>query len=207
MSLLTEEQLAAVFDGLTGPGWVVLDGVGTPALREGLRAELCALRERGGLKAAGVGQGTAHQRNEAVRRDRIAWLEPGAGPAQAEYLSGLDGLCAALNRELYLGLVDAEAQFAWYASDAFYKPHLDRFRSDDARTVSTVFYLNPDWPAEGGGELEIYATEQPERLVARIPPEDGRFAVFLSDRIWHAVAPTTRDRLSIAGWLRRPSRY
>ncbi|MBI2381028.1 MAG: 2OG-Fe(II) oxygenase [Gammaproteobacteria bacterium] len=204
MDIFTPEQLEAVLDGLTGPGWVVLRSVGSPELRAALRAELNALRESGGLKAAGVGQGGAHRRNEDIRGDSIAWLDATASPAQAQYLAGIDQLIAELNRQLFLGLKDAEAHFAWYTPEAFYKPHLDRFRSDDARTVSTVFYLNPDWPEDGGGELEIYDPEDPERLIARVPPEDGSLAVFLSDRIWHAVAPTRRDRLSIAGWLRRP---
>lgn len=203
MSLFRPEQLAAVLDGLAGPGWAVLAGVGEPGLRAALRADMAALQARGALKAAGVGQGSAQQRNEDIRRDRIAWLDAQASPAQAAYLAGIAELSAALNRELYLGLADVEAHFACYGPGDFYQRHLDRFRTDDARIVSTVYYLNPDWPESGGGCLEIYDPAEPERLVAAVPPGDGVFACFRSDTVWHAVAPTQRERLSIAGWLRR----
>lgn len=205
MSLFNPTQTEQLIAGLAGPGWAVLSGIGAPGLREGLRRELDALRVAGRLKSAGIGQGGRFQHNDAVRRDSIAWLDESAGGAQAEYLAGIAVLSAALNRELYLGLNDAEAHFAHYAPGAFYQRHLDRFVSDGARTVSTVYYLNPSWSGEDGGCLEIYDPIEPLRRVAEILPEDGVFACFLSDRIWHGVAPTKRERASIAGWLRRPA--
>ena len=204
MSLLTESQLAAIADGLAGPGWVVLKDVGSPELRAALRAEIEQLAESARLQPAGVGQGNVHQLNTEVRRDNIAWLDASQGAAQAYYLAGVEALIADLNRELYLGLRDAEAHFAAYEPGAFYVRHLDRFRTDSARTVSTVYYLNPGWTADDGGCLEIFDPQMPERRIAEIVPEDGVFVCFLSDRIWHAVAATReRTRYSIAGWLRR----
>ncbi len=69
--------------------------------------------------------------------------------------------------------------------------------------ISTVLYLTPDWPADGGGEMAIYAEDDDTRELARVRPEAGTFVCFLSDRVPHAVLPTRYPRTSIAGWFRR----
>lgn len=204
MSLLSAPQQERLIDGLAGPGWAVVTDVGTPALRAALRNEASGLARAGALRPAGIGQGAGTQRHETVRKDRIAWLAADASPAQGEYLAGIAALQAALNRSLYLGLVDVEAHYAQYLPGDYYRKHRDRFERDDARTVSTVYYLNPGWRAEEGGALQIFAPDEPARCELEVAPEDGVLVCFLSERIWHAVADTARERLSIAGWLRRP---
>ena len=39
------------------------------------------------------------------------------------------------------------------------------------RVISTVGYLNPDWPSDGGGEMVIYHPDAPTLEVARVVPE------------------------------------
>ena len=109
----------------------------------------------------------------------------------------------ALNRALFLGLFEYEAHFAHYPPGAFYRRHLDSFRGRANRVVSTVGYLNPDWPEDGGGEMVLYAPDEPEREVARVRPSAGTFACFLAERVPHEVLPTRLPRASIAGWFRR----
>ena len=107
------------------------------------------------LTPASIGRGAGQEVREGVRGDRIQWLDAGLSPACDHYLALMDGLRQALNRELYLGLDDYECHFALYPPGAFYQKHLDRFRDDDRRAVSAVFYLNPDWQPEQGGALRI----------------------------------------------------
>ena len=96
---------------------------------------------------------------------------------------------------------DVEAHFAHYPPGARYVRHRDRFRDDDHRVVSLVVYLNADWDApRNGGELRLYDTAGNAHDVA---PLGGRAACFLSADIEHEVLPATRDRLSVAAWLRR----
>jgi SM-20-related protein len=121
-------------------------------------------------------------------------------PACDQYLALMDGLRQGLNRELYLGLDDYECHFAWYPPGAFYQKHLDRFRDDDRRAVSAVFYLNPDWQAEQGGALRLYLADETTRDVQ---PQAGSLLVFLSADLPHEVLPASRERLSLTGWFRR----
>jgi SM-20-related protein len=60
-----------------------------------------------------------------------------------------------------------------------------------------VLYLNADWQPSDGGELVIY---KPEGNEHRIQPLQGTLAIFLSE-LEHEVLLTSRDRMSITGWM------
>ena len=108
-----------------------------------------------------------------------------------------------LNEALFIGAQEAELHFARYAVGAFYRTHRDRFRDDDARLVSLVFYLNDDWSGDAGGELVLYGDDDGGEVVARVQPRAGTMVCFLSDRFPHEVLPANRERYSLTGWLRR----
>ncbi|HZW71900.1 MAG TPA: 2OG-Fe(II) oxygenase [Caldimonas sp.] len=114
--------------------------------------------------------------------------------------TALDTLRVALNRHAFLGLLSLEAHYAIYPTGAFYARHRDRFRDDDARVLSWALYLNDGWTAADGGALRLHLNARQTRDVL---PEGGTFACFLSDSVEHEVLPSTRARLSIAGWFRR----
>ena len=95
------------------------------------------------------------------------------------------------------------AHLARYPAGAFYRRHLDSFRGRANRVVSTVGYLNPDWPEDGGGEMVIYAEQDPQRELTRVAPRAGTLVCFLSEQVPHEVLPTRLPRASIAGWFRR----
>lgn len=183
-------------------GWYLGEGVLDADLCAELHAELTALAERDALEAAGIGRGQEHRLRRDIRGDAIHWLDR-ESLAQRRYLEAMGELQRALNQALFLGLFEYEAHFAHYPPGAFYRKHLDSFRGRANRVVSTVGYLNPDWPADGGGEMALFAPDDPEREVARVRPEAGNFACFLSDTIPHEVLPTRLPRASIAGWFRR----
>ena len=200
MTTLRRTTLDQLLDDLAEQGWAIA----TNALPVDLTLELAKeCRERssmGALQPAGVGRGSAHGVQEGVRGDHIQWLEPGQCAAGDRYLAMLDDLRGQLNQALYLGLEDYEGHFALYPPGTFYQKHLDRFRDDDRRAVSAVFYLNSDWLPEQGGALRLYLADGRELDVL---PEAGTLVLFLSADLPHEVLPATRERLSLTGWLRR----
>lgn len=192
--------LTRIVDDLTEHGWSLQPQFITQTLTRKLAEECRQQAAQGALAPAGVGRGAQQQVREGVRGDHIQWLEPGQHPACDEYLQALDELRVALNQGLYLGLEDFEGHFALYPPGAFYQKHVDRFRDDDRRAVSVVFYLNDDWQAEQGGALRLYLPNGETRDVL---PQAGSLLVFLSADMPHEVLPASRDRLSLTGWLRR----
>jgi SM-20-related protein len=183
-------------------GWYIGEGCLDAALCRELYQELAALADRKALEAAGIGRGTEQTLRRDIRGDAIHWLDR-ESLAQRRYLDAMGELQRELNQALFLGLFEYEAHFAYYPPGAFYRRHLDSFRGRANRVVSTVGYLNSDWPVEGGGEMVIFDADDPEREVARVRPEAGTFACFLSDTVPHEVLPTRLPRASIAGWFRR----
>ncbi|TFH86471.1 2OG-Fe(II) oxygenase [Billgrantia azerbaijanica] len=199
---LAPAALPDLVDALVARGWYVGENVLDAALCHELYRELTTLADHDALAAAGIGRGTEHVLRRDIRGDAIHWLDR-ESLAQRRFLAAMGTLQQALNQALFLGLFEYEAHFAHYPPGAFYKKHLDSFRGRANRVVSTVGYLNPEWPADAGGEMVIFAPDAPEREVARVRPQAGTFACFLADRVPHEVLPTRRPRASIAGWFRR----
>lgn len=195
-------QLSPLIDGLVNQGWYVGRRFLASALCAALFDDLRALQARDALQEAAVGRGDERTLRRDIRGDAIHWLDR-ESLAQRRYLTLMGELQQQINIALYLGLFEFEAHFALYPPGGFYRKHYDSFRGRANRVISTVLYLNPEWPADAGGEMALYDEHEVEREVTRISPEAGTFACFLSDRIPHEVLPTQRPRVSIAGWFRR----
>lgn len=195
-----QRRLPQIIDDLASQGW----SRQAHALPESLTRELASECRRrahsGALSPAGVGRGLGLAVREGIRGDSIQWLEEGQDAACDQYLQAMDELRQALNQAFYLGLEDYESHFALYPPGAFYQKHLDRFRDDDRRTVSAVFYLNDDWQPEHGGALRLYPQDGTQQDVL---PIAGTLALFISAELPHEVLPATRERLSLTGWFRR----
>ena len=187
--------------GLKDRGWAVrADWLSATVVRQ-LACEARAEYADGAFAAAQVGSGASRGLAPQLRRDRIRWIEAvHATAAQAALLQRFEGLRLDINRTLMLGLFDLEAHFALYSPSAFYGRHVDRFQSDDTRTVSVVLYLNEDWNPSCGGQLRL---EVEEGKSLDILPAGGTLVCFLSDRFPHEVLPASRERLSVAGWFKR----
>lgn len=201
LSGLWLDQLA---DGLAGPGWMWLDAreqLGT-GLLSGLQSEVETLQQAEVMREAGIGRGQDLIHDRGIRRDRIAWLD-GKTAVQAELFRFLELLQEGLNRRLYLNLRRFEAHYASYGEGDFYRCHLDSFRGRASRVVSLVLYLNDNWLATDGGELRLFDPHSPELACARLPPEMGHLALFLSEEVPHEVLPANRNRHSIACWFRQ----
>ncbi|OAZ98642.1 2OG-Fe(II) oxygenase [Halomonas sp. G11] len=201
-SLLSAATQVELVDALVEQGWYVGQGVIDLDLCHSLHQELHHMAAHNTLDEAGIGRGQQHHLRKDVRGDAIHWLDR-ESEAQRRYLMAMEELQQVLNQALFLGLFEYEAHFAHYPPGAFYQRHLDSFRGRANRVISTVGYLNPDWPADGGGEMVLYNPDAPNQETARVIPEAGTFACFMSESIPHEVLPTRYARASIAGWFRR----
>ncbi|TON67678.1 SM-20 protein [Vibrio parahaemolyticus] len=151
-------------------------------------------------KKARIGRNDDVTRIESIRSDKIQWLKPAMGQPIANYLSKMEEIRQEVNRHFFLGLFEYEAHFAKYEKGDFYQKHLDCFKGNENRRLTTVFYMNESWSEEDAGELVVYDLNDKE--IATIPPRGGRLLVFLSEQFPHEVLPTNVERFSIAGWFR-----
>ncbi|HQQ74620.1 MAG TPA: 2OG-Fe(II) oxygenase [Pseudomonadales bacterium] len=191
----------SIADALLQPGWWVGHHQLTPGLLAALAVEAQALHHDGEMHQAGVGRGVHHHRDSLTRSDSIVWFD-GVSAAQQQYLAVMEALRLSLNSQLFLGLFEYEAHFAFYAPGAFYHEHLDSFAGVGGRIVSVVTYLNADWPSNGGGELLIHAQTHKDVAATIVLPEAGTVVIFLSEQVLHEVLPAMVGRYSIAGWFR-----
>ncbi|MBG6027342.1 2OG-Fe(II) oxygenase [Proteus columbae] len=188
-------NIAELLEQIAEKGWCVWDDFLTPEAVQQLRA--CF---DGDAQQARIGRHENRLAETTIRSDKIRWLEPEMGTPVEHYLMQMESIQRAVNREFYLGLFEYEAHFACYEKSAFYKKHLDAFKENVTRRLTTVLYLNEDWTKEDGGELVIYDLEDNE--LATVAPKGGRLVVFLSEQFPHEVLPTYKERISIAGWFR-----
>ena len=191
-----------IADCLATERHVILHDILPAECWQALRAEAEQLQAGASFREARIGRGGQGQQEKGIRSDSLCWLEPQMAAGGA-YLRWMDGLRHTLNRELFLGLAEFEAQYAHYPVGAFYKKHVDRHRDSNARVVSAVLYLNPDWPVAAGGELVMFDGADQEQF--RLSPQGGMLVLFMSADMPHEVLPATVARWSIAGWFRTRS--
>ena len=193
-----------IANSLATTGWYSGESIFAVELSDRLAQRARLLAGKHELKSARVGHNVVVQANARLRSDDTRWLAHSPDDAsERDAVASVNALRTYLNEALFLGAHEVELHFARYAPGAFYRTHRDRFRDDDARLVSLVFYLNDHWPDDAGGELVLYADDDSGMVVTRVPPRVGTMAYFLSDRFPHEVLPATRERFSLTGWLRR----
>jgi SM-20-related protein len=151
-------------------------------------------------KQACIGRNDEVTRAASIRSDKIHWLASNLGEPVQVFLNQMENIRHEVNQHFYLGLFEYEAHFAKYEEGDFYKKHLDCFRGNENRRLTTVFYMNDSWTEEDGGELVVYDLD--DNVIAKLPPRSGRLFVFLSEQFPHEVLPTNKQRFSIAGWFR-----
>lgn len=197
-------RIPTLIDALAERGWVVLDDFLPPSAIAALRDEATNRLGAGQFHRAGVGRSEGLAVRDGVRGDSVRWLDASApSPAELPYWEAITQLQEAFNRELFLGIREGEFHYAHYPEGGFYKRHIDRFRDDDARTVSVVLYLNEGWQPGNGGELRIWTEPEEPAHYVDITPQGGRLVLFLSERFWHEVLPAQCPRWSLTGWMRR----
>ncbi|EKO3960957.1 2OG-Fe(II) oxygenase [Vibrio fluvialis] len=187
--------LDALLDAIAEQGWFIWDDFLTGKQVQSLRD--CAPEN---WKRARIGRNDDLQRETTIRSDKIQWLSQNMAQPVQDYLERMEQIRQTVNRDFFLGLFEYEAHFAKYEQGDFYKKHLDAFRGQENRKLTTVFYMNEAWQPADGGELKIYDLD--DQLIDTVAPVAGRLVVFLSEKFPHEVLPTHADRVSIAGWFR-----
>jgi len=198
MNVPFSDKLSQVGDGIVETGYAVIDDFLSP---EQVNSILQLDEFKTGLlqfKKAGIGQKQEKQINEAIRGDYIEWIDRTAAPQPLQaYLTKLNELISFVNQTLFLSLKDYEVHMTIYPAGAYYKKHFDQFKKDDHRKLSVICYLNRNWKEEEGGQLRIYRQEESVDVL----PVAGRLVCFRSDLLEHEVLPSTRNRLSLTGWM------
>lgn len=195
---LRDDEIATAASALAVDGWCVVSHLMTPTQTVALATECAAMQAAKLLLPARTGSARALS---PLRGDRTHWFTHGSmSVPQREFSDSIDALRGALNRELLLAMIECESHYAVYLPGATYARHLDRLRDKDARVISAVFYLNPDWQEADGGALRLYLADGSSR---DIYPHAGTLLLFLSAQFEHEVLPATRDRMSIACWMRQ----
>jgi len=195
----TEATYDLIADSLADKGYCILPQLLPAELNFALHQRVSCLDEED-FQPAGIGRELDFQLNSSVRRDETRWLTA-HNETDLRYIDQMAEFRLAINRRLFMGLFDYESHYAHYAPGAFYKKHLDAFKGHSNRVLTTVLYLNPEWQAEDGGQLLIYAPDS-DRVIETVNPNFGTFVIFLSEQFPHEVVKASRDRYSIAGWFR-----
>lgn len=196
---LNEPLIDKIADALQQQGFIHLTEFLPAWLGTQLQQEATGLSSIA-FKPAGIGRQKNLHINTQIRTDSTLWLDGVSLPQQA-YLQCMEQLRVGLNRRLFMGLFDFESHFSHYAKGDFYRRHVDAFKGRSNRILSTVFYLNANWHNHDGGELFLYANDQPLPLLV-VPPLFNSCIIFLSDVFPHEVGVSHSDRFSIAGWYR-----
>lgn len=190
--------LANAANALAADGWCVVPGLMPEALTRALASECTAMHGASLLVPARMGAGRTASR---ARGDSTHWFaDDTMSTPQRLFCDHMDTLRMVLNRELMLGLVDCESHYAVYPAGSGYARHLDCLHGNDARVLSAVFYLNDAWRRSEGGALRLYLAD---RSCRDVYPHAGNLLLFLSARFEHEVLPATRQRMSIACWMRQ----
>ncbi|WP_284452353.1 2OG-Fe(II) oxygenase [Methylophaga thalassica] len=195
----TEATYDYIADAIADKGYCVLPQLLHANLNNALQQRVMNLDDDD-FKRAGIGREQDFQLNNTVRRDETRWLTLDNSIDKA-YLDQMAEFRLAINRRLFMGLFDYEAHYAHYAPGAFYKKHVDAFKGESNRVLTTVLYLNPEWQEDDGGQLFIYAADS-DTVIESVNPNFGCFVIFLSEQFPHEVVKSYRDRYSIAGWFR-----
>ena len=77
--------------------------------------------------------------------------------------------------------------------------HYDNSGSPNRRSLTCVFYLNPDWKEGDGGEMVLHPFGEKEKII--VAPRMRRTVVFRSDLIVHRVLPSNAERHCFSIWF------
>lgn len=189
----------SILDQLVENGFAIIDNLLPVSDATALHQRILELEAENEFEKSGIGKLAVFQIDEEIRGDYIRWIDFNDIPLHlSPYFSFLQNLIPQLNRSLFLNLKDLESHYAFYPAGSGYKKHRDRFRQNPHRVLSVVFYLNPLWKINDGGELVIYDDKVKE--LVKVEPLFNRLAIFRSEFI-HEVLPCHTRRNSITTWF------
>ena len=188
-------------DGLLAKGYVVVEDILDADTARAARREAKSLDEC--LKPT-------LQALTGTRSDRVGWfgaadLATKGCPTLARLARLQRGVAAAINAEgrwRETLTVPASSMLSCYGAGGRYRKHTDNSRGADgvcgnARALTCICYLNPDWAAEDGGALRIY---EKSGGTVDVTPAAGTVVVFDSF-LEHEVLEARRDRYALTFWI------
>jgi hypothetical protein len=197
----------AVCEHLRVCGYAVVDNVFGDACAAALRDEVVALRHtmhRNATHLVRGGGGGGHRPT----------LVPKQGIFEAELMSpvtqALAPFCSQLQADatlrVMLSLLAAELRLEAQAiklqrnagDGACFPIHTDTDAAVDGRRVTAIWYLNPGWRPEHGGQLRLYPFPA---APLDIDPLNDRLVLFSSRRMLHRVLPAHHERYCFTIWL------
>jgi len=186
----TDAEVAA----LGGGGFIMRDGLLGPQAAHAVAREAAALS---GFRPAGISR--AARLDSALRGDELVWVDPPTAPPA---LASLCDILGAAGRELdaaaYLGLGRVDVQVARYpGGGARYDRHRDAFVGPRSRLLTLIYYANPGWRPENGGELRLHLDGGP----VDVEPRLDRLVAFLATHLEHEVLPAHAPRLAVTAWF------
>jgi len=165
-----------------------------------LKNNILQLHQQQLLKGAFTGNEEGRNKDSKVRGDSIYWLDRKHNDVyENEFFDRMDAFVLYLNNSCYTGITSYEFHYTLYEPGTFYKRHKDQFKNDSSRQFSIISYLNEDWMLEDGGQLLIQLPHE-EQLIS---PTNGKTVFFKSNELEHEVLNTTKNRMSITGWLKK----
>ena len=188
-------------DGLLAKGYVVVEDILDADTARAARREAKSLDEC--LKPT-------LQALTGTRSDRVGWfgaadLAAKGCPTLARLARLQRGVAAAITAEgrwRETLTVPASSMLSCYGAGGRYRKHTDNSRGADgvcgnARALTCICYLNPDWAAEDGGALRIY---EKSGGTVDVTPAAGTVVVFDSF-LEHEVLEARRDRYALTFWI------
>ncbi len=171
----------------------------TQKLSAGLQQNIIRLQNDEMMTAAGIGNEAVKDASQKMRSDKIYWLDKKHDNLfENEFLQQAEDFIERLNNTCYAGINAYEFHYAVYEEGSFYKRHKDQFKNNDHRKFSLITYLNEDWLAADGGQLQVYQND----TMQQIQPHSQTAVLFKSDETEHEVIKANRSRMSITGWLK-----
>ncbi|MBK7306404.1 MAG: 2OG-Fe(II) oxygenase [Chitinophagaceae bacterium] len=193
------EQFDLLIDSYLSDHIGIAPGFLTKKLSAGLQQNIFQLQKDEMMTAAGIGNEEVKDANQKMRTDKIYWLDKKHGNLfENEFLQHAEDFIERLNNTCYAGINAYEFHYAVYEEGSFYKRHKDQFKNNDHRKFSLITYLNEDWLATDGGQLQVYQNE----TMQQIQPCSQTAVLFKSDETEHEVIKANRSRMSITGWLK-----
>jgi len=201
--MLTQDQkFELLIEGVVAKGYAVCDDFLEPHEVENLLTTFAKRYQSGKFREASIGKQSEAHKAALIRGDEILWLETNSlDVAERMLLNKNQAFVDYLNQTCYLGIVDTEIHFAKYDVGKFYRRHRDTFQAQKGRILSVIYYLNPNWLPEHGGNLIIYTLENGIEKKIVISPLAGRLVCFESEKLEHEVSEAFAERFSISGWL------
>ena len=199
--ILEQNQFEGLIQGLIDNEYGFCDDFVTPSTVLGLLENMQSLSDSGLMKESGIGNKVDFRQDKTVRGDKINWIDSASTNLfELVYLKKIEKFIEHLNNTCYTSIKSFESHYAVYEKNEFYRRHLDQFQNEKGRKYSVVLYLNQEWKEEDGGTLSLYPVGKDPINIA---PVGGKMVFFRSDKMEHEVhASTTRNRRSIAGWLK-----